>query len=204
MSHKVPAIFTRLFHPHCIIVYFCSHVAIVLQDAYQIFEFGDLWKLGRLHFTMAFHSDTCTLALLLTLLDTFIPLFSKASLHCSSSNSSQSFSLVHSEHLIIRVHRLPRCFLSDVFRHDGKQERTESGSLVEGNIHCKEVACSSNTPRQSDVLLWHPLPLMYQYSSSLGTLSYAFSRSMNTHCKSCCTSLYLSCVCISTKMASVV
>ena len=49
-----------------------------------------------------------------------------------------------------------------------------------------------------------PLSHMHQYSSSLGTLSYAFSRSMNTQCKSCCPSLYLSCSCLSANTASVV
>ena len=49
-----------------------------------------------------------------------------------------------------------------------------------------------------------PLFHMHQYSFSLGTLSYAFSRSMNTHCKSCCPSLYIYCSCLSSHIASVV
>ena len=52
------------------------------------------------------------------------------------------------------------------------------------------------------VLHWHPLSLMDQYSSSLGTV-VCFVRSMNTQCKSCCP-LYLSCSCLSAKIAWVV
>ena len=47
------------------------------------------------HFLMAFHSNTCR-AYSVFALDTFIPLFSKASLHCPSSISSTSFSFAHS------------------------------------------------------------------------------------------------------------
>ena len=60
---------------------------------------------------------------------------------------------------------------------------------------------------QSDVVLWHSLvahaPIGLQFSPGY-TLSYAFSRSMNTQCKSRCPALYLSCSCLSTKIATVV
>ena len=44
-----------------------------------------------------------------------------------------------------------------------------------------------------------PVSLVHQYSSSIGTLSYAFSRPMNIQCKSFYHSLHLSCTCLSAK-----
>ena len=99
-------------------------------------------------------------------------------------------------HDIIREHHLPRCFFSDVFRqwihHDGKQERAESGYLVEANFHCKGFACSCSTPSlqfridspvwSRPLLLWHFLVSHASTQFSLGTVS-CFSRPMNTPCK---------------------
>ena len=50
VSHRTPDIFLQLFHPSalCHLVYFCIHVTIDLQVASQLFEFGNLWQLGRL------------------------------------------------------------------------------------------------------------------------------------------------------------
>ena len=46
VSHRTPDIFLQLFHPHC---YICTHVTIALQGAAKIFNFSDLWQVGRLH-----------------------------------------------------------------------------------------------------------------------------------------------------------
>ena len=113
---------------------------------------------------MAFHSDTCSSVFAL---DTFMPLFSTALLHCSSSNSSTPFSLAHSTTSSANIICQGASFL--IFSvSDGKQERAESGSLLEVNFHCKGFACSCSTPHyscavmilvihQSNELLWHPL-----------------------------------------------
>ena len=93
----------------------------------------------------------------------------------------------------------------------------ERGSLVEANFHCKGFACSCRTPHyscaltlqvlhQAELLLWYPLVSGRAYTniSSLGTLTYAFSRPMNMKCMSCYRSLYLSCSCLSAQISLVV
>ena len=94
----------------CILLYTCHH-----RFASQIFEFGDLWQLGRLHLPngVPFRHMYSVFAL-----DTFIPLFSKSSLHCYSSNSSTSFSLAHSTTSSANIiSQLPRCVFLPCAQH---------------------------------------------------------------------------------------
>ena len=156
---------------------------------------------------MALHSGTCT---------PYLPL----ALYFLSSPILLQFQLQHAflpceQHHTIRAHCLQMCFFSDVFSHGGKQE---TGSLVESNFHRKGFACSCSTPHhsfalmahvlhQSDVLLQYPLFALshapIQFFPRDSVLCF-FSRSMDTQCKSCCPSAYLSCSHLSAKIASVV
>ena len=96
LSHRTPEIFLQLVHPHCVLLFIYVLISPSLRGV-----------LPR-----HLNSETCGswADCILTLLngvpfrhmysvfdfDTFIPLSSMASLHCSSSNSSTSFSLAHS------------------------------------------------------------------------------------------------------------
>ena len=87
------------------------------------------------------------------------------------------------------------------------------------NFQGKGFACSCSTPHFSFALMigaymsftsliyfsGTPLSRMHQHSSSIGTLLYAFTRSMNTPCrpKSRSPYLYLSCSCLGAKIVSV-
>ena len=198
LSYRTPVIFLQLFHPQCVLVYFCTHVTIALQGASQIFEFGDLWQLGRLHLNgVPFRHMYSVFAL-----DTFIPLFSQASIHCSSSNSSTSFSLAHSTtssaNIICQCASFLMFSVSESITMANrkwlkadpwwKPTSAAKGSLV--------PACS--TPRDSFTLMVHVLHQSDVYTSGTPFVSHApiqfvtldsvvrmiFSISMNTQCKS--------------------
>ena len=95
LSHRTSDIFLQLFHPHCVLLF----ISVVMSPSL------------RRVLPRYLNSETCGswADCILTLpngvpfrhiysvfsLDTFIPLFSRASLHCSSSTSSTSFSLAH-------------------------------------------------------------------------------------------------------------
>ena len=151
-------------------------------------------------------------------LDTFIPFFSKASLHCSSSNSSSSFSLAHSTTSSANIICQGACFLmfsvsESIIMANRKGLKADHWwsptSIAKGSlVPAAHLTTVSHWWYMSFTSLMYfsgtPLSRMHQYSSSLGTLSYAFSKSMNTQCKSCCPSLYLSCSCLSANIVSVV
>ena len=96
LPHRTPDIFLQLFHPHRFLLF----ISVVMSPS--------LCRVLPRYLnsvTCGSWAD-CTLTLpngipfrhiySVFALDTFIPLFSKASLHCSSSNSSTYFSLAHS------------------------------------------------------------------------------------------------------------
>ena len=119
------------------------------------------------HFLMAFNLDTCTLSLPLTLSFLSSPRLPSTAPVPTPVRLSPLRTAPH--------HLRPssaKVLFSDVFRqsihHNGKQERAESGSLLESNFHGKGFACSCSTTHysfalmahvlhQSDVLIWHPL-----------------------------------------------
>ena len=171
----------------------------------QTFEFGDLRQLENCILTFPAGIPFRHVYSVFSI-DTFVPLFSRATLHhCSSSTSCTSFSLAHSTTSHTNICQGPSfCCFSSV-NQLWKQERDESRSLVESNFHCVWFACSCSSThinfalivhvlQQSDVLLWYPLVSRTPIQFFL----YAFPRSMNIKCKSCYMSLYLSCSCRST------
>ena len=179
-----------------------------MQGGSQIFEFDDLWQLGRLHLNISSWRSIqthvlCPLSLLFTL--SFLssprlppptaPITTPARLspmrtarhHLRTKSANVLFSV--SESIMMKN------------RKGLKADPWWSPTSTAG------FTCSCSTPHysfalmarvlhQSDTLLWYPLSRMHQYSSSLGTLSYIFFRSTNTQCKSCCPSLYLSYSCL--------
>ena len=99
-------------------------------------------------------------------LDTFIPLFSMASLHCPSSNSDTSFSLAHSA----TPHLQGASFLMFSVSESIMMANRKGLKWVlgEGQLLLQKFAFFYSTPlygfalmvhalHQSDVLLWHPL-----------------------------------------------
>ena len=127
-----------------------------------------MWQRGRLHLNTSLMARSIQIHVLFLCCWHFHAYLLQGFPHCSSSNSSTSFSLAHST-MIIREHHLPRCFFSDVFRqwidHDGKQERADSGTLVEANFHCKGFACSCSTRHYSFALMIHMWITSLMYSS---------------------------------------
>ena len=213
-----PDIFLQLFHLHCVILFISvlmspsiCRVLPVYLNSVTCGSWADC--ILTLHNGVPFRYMCSIFAL-----DTFIPLFSKASLHCSSSNSSTHFSLAHSSTSSANITCQGASFLmfsvSESFRMANmkglkadpwwRPTPTANGSLVPA-AHLTTV---SHWWYMSLINLMYlsgtPLSRIPQYSSFLGTMSYAFSRSMNTQSKSCCPSLYLSCSCLSAKIASFV
>ena len=96
LSYRMPDIFLQLFHPHCVLLFtsllLSPSLCTVLPRYLNSMTCGS-WAdcILTLPNGVPFRHMYSVFAL-----DTFIPLFSKASLHCSSSNSSTSFSLAHS------------------------------------------------------------------------------------------------------------
>ena len=96
LSHRTPDIFLQLFHPHCVLMF----ISVLLSPSlcrvlprYLNYVTCGSWEdcILTLPNCIPFRHMYSVFAL-----DTFTPLFSKASLHCSSSNSSTYFSLAHS------------------------------------------------------------------------------------------------------------
>ena len=96
VSHRTPDIFLQLFHPHCVLMF----ISVLLSPSlcrvlprYLNYVTCGSWEdcILTLPNCIPFRHMYSVFAL-----DTFTPLFSKASLHCSSSNSSTYFSLAHS------------------------------------------------------------------------------------------------------------
>ena len=91
---------------------------------------------------------------------------------------------------------------------------------MESNFHCKGFTCSCSTPQYTFTLMIDGRPYMFLISlihcSDTPCLACTntvlpqelwhcfFPRSMNTQCKSCCPSLYLSFSCLSAKITPVV
>ena len=93
----------------CPLGYLCTHATIALQGASQINSVTcGSWAacISTLANGVPFRHMYSVFAL-----DTFIPPFSKASLHCSSSNSSSSFSLAHSTTSSANIICQGACFL---------------------------------------------------------------------------------------------
>ena len=88
-------IFLQLFHPHCVLLFtsvlMSPSLCRVLPRYFNSVTCGS-WSdyILKLPNGVTFRHFYSVFAL-----KTFIPLFSKASPHCSSSNSSTSFSLAH-------------------------------------------------------------------------------------------------------------
>ena len=91
---------TQNIHPvvsstPCPLVHLLMCVSVAIQGASQILKFGDLWQRENCILTLPagipFRHVYPVFAL-----DTFIPQFSKASLHCPISTYSMPFSLLHS------------------------------------------------------------------------------------------------------------
>ena len=96
LSHRTPDLYLQSFRPHCVRLFtsivmspsLCRVIPINLNSL-TCGSWADciLTLPNGVPFRHMYH---------VIALDTFIPLFSNASLHCSSSNYSTSFSLAHS------------------------------------------------------------------------------------------------------------
>ena len=111
VSHRVPVIFLQLFHPHCVLLF----ISVLMSPSHC--------RMLPMHLNAVTCGSWADCILTLPngvpfrhmypdfALDTFIPLFSRASIHCSSSNSSTSFSVAHSTSSSAKVH-FPWCYPS--------------------------------------------------------------------------------------------
>ena len=137
--------------------------SICMKGASQIFEFGDLWQLGRWHLPNGvpfIHAAYSVFAL-----DTFIPLFSKASLHCPSSNSSTPFSLVHSTTLSANIIWQAASFLMFSVSKSIMMAN-KKGLKADHWWRSTSMARGSLAIHQSGT----PLPRMHHYSYSISIL----------------------------------
>ena len=131
----------------------------------------------------------------------------------------QQVFLPRAQHHIIREHHLPICFFSDVCFSESIIMANRKDLKADAWWRPTSTAKSSLVPAAHLTTVSHrwyisftsmmyfsgtTLSRMHQCSSYLGTLSYAFSISMNTQCSFCCPSQHLSCRCLSANITSFV
>ena len=167
----------------------------------------------RTVFLMAYHLDTCTLSLPLTLSFLSFPRLPST----APVPTPESLSPLRTAPHHLRTY-LPRCvFLmysvsESIIMANRKGLKadpwwsptsTAKGSLVPAG-HLTTVSHCWYMSFTSLILLWRPLVSHAPIQLFPRNYVVGFSRSMNIQCKSCCPSLCLSCNCLSAKIASVV